>query len=221
MDDGGLAIRILRAGVFSALLVVLSATAHILLTGAPLSGDVVGTATALVFAAAMLLAARERTFAQITLLLVPVELALNAFFNVSQETCAPGTGAAPAGLWSTVVCGGGTVSPQLSGPSLAGPHSVVLVTAPLLLAVACAHLLLSVLAAAWLRRGEKALFAVLAAAAAVLAVPLRLLMLVVLPAPEPPTWTPAPRSPDRPGPQDLLLRGLRRRGPPAPAFVNG
>lgn len=114
------------------------------------------------------------------------------------------------------------MSPQLFEPSLSGlPHAAVLVTVPLLIVVACAHLLLSLLAAAWLRSGERAVFVVLAAVAAVLAVPLRLLVLFVPPAPRPPSLTAVPPGPDLPGPQRVLLRGLPRRGPPACAPAVG
>lgn len=70
--DGGVAIRVVRAGVFSALLLVLSVGGHTLLTGAPLPGYLVAASGLIVFGTALIPVATERGFAQIAVVLVPL-----------------------------------------------------------------------------------------------------------------------------------------------------
>ncbi|MEV7028559.1 hypothetical protein AB0O00_41395, partial [Kitasatospora sp. NPDC093558] len=84
-----------------------------------------------------------------------------------------------------------------------------------LVAVLGLHLAAALVAAVWLRLGEKAVFRTLSALAALAARPVRILLAWLLPA-APATTGPAPAFPDRrqSGPQEVLRRGTRRRGPP-------
>ncbi|KIF07328.1 membrane protein, partial [Streptomyces sp. RSD-27] len=65
MDISGARIRGLRAALFSALVVLLSAGSHVLLSRVPLPPSLVGGAFAGVFAIAYSLAGRERGFGPI------------------------------------------------------------------------------------------------------------------------------------------------------------
>jgi hypothetical protein len=124
--------------VFTALLLALSAGGHILLTGA-----------------ALLLSGTERGFVQIAAVLVPLELALNAVYNAGQATCATGT-ARTGGLLPDL-CGGGPVHGLESVPVLPGQ-----LTSGRLALVFLAHVGAALVAAVWLRQGEKAVFRLLA-----------------------------------------------------------
>ncbi|MFH9355130.1 hypothetical protein [Kitasatospora sp. NPDC017646] len=110
--------------MFTALLLSLSAGGHILLTGAPLPATVMATAAVAVFGAALLRASVERAFVQIAAVLFPLELALNADYNVGQDACGTGSRAsggllpaccaavAPSTAWTPYPsCRGRTPSP--------------------------------------------------------------------------------------------------------------
>ncbi|MCQ8773797.1 hypothetical protein [Streptomyces telluris] len=147
MDISAARLRALRAALFTALCVTLSAGSHVLLSGTGLPLATVAVTAAAVFALAYALAGRERGFTRIAALFVPLELASDALFSAGQESCyGAGGHAVPGAL--TALCGGGTVGgPFAPAP---GPDTA----AWLLLA---AHVAVGLLAAAWLRLGEAAL----------------------------------------------------------------
>ncbi len=225
MDGGRAGLRVVRAAVFAGVSLSLSAGGQLLATGAPLPVATVLWAGLAVFLLALLLAAQnERGYAGIAALLVPLELVLNATFNIGQASCGPGVppDRALSGLPNLLLCGGGDLHGPASSPVGPGLLHLSLPSAPsawqfaLLLAV---HLLAALLTAVWLRRGEAAVFRMLRVAAVVAVVataPLRALLLALL-VPVPPTpgvsVPPAPRR-SRPGPQEVLLHTARRRGPP-------
>ncbi|MET8627617.1 hypothetical protein ABZW30_28375 [Kitasatospora sp. NPDC004669] len=207
--EPGIAVRTARAAVFTALLLTLSVGGHVLLTGTPLPGTVVVMATVAVFGAALLLSSAERAFVQIAAVLVPLELTLNAMYYVGQDTCR--AGARPGGdLLPDLLCGGSPVHGLGSVPALPGQ-----LTGAQLAGVFFLHLTAALVAAVWLRLGEKAVFRTLTALTALAARPVRILLAWLLPA-EPAETGPAPAFPDqhRPGPQEVLRGGTRRRGPP-------
>ncbi|MCC9306130.1 hypothetical protein LN042_03240 [Kitasatospora sp. RB6PN24] len=214
--EPGAAIRTARAGVFTALLLALSAGGHVLLTGTALPAPVVAVAAVVVFAAALLLSGRERGFGQIAAVLVPLELALNAFYNAGQATCGPG-GARGGGLLPDLLCGTGPVHDLGPVPVLPGQ-----LTSGQLTVVVLAHVGAALVAALWLRQGEKAVFRLLTVAAVRTWRPVRILLAWLLPA-EPeqalPAW--AFSDDERRGPQEVLRRCTRRRGPPSlvPALI--
>ncbi|KOG91659.1 membrane protein, partial [Streptomyces varsoviensis] len=86
MDISAVRLRALRAALFTALCVLLSATTHVLLSGAPLPVATVAALSAAVFVIAYALAGRERGYGHIAALLVPLELAADAVFTTGQET---------------------------------------------------------------------------------------------------------------------------------------
>ncbi|MFJ6213987.1 hypothetical protein ACIQGZ_11745 [Streptomyces sp. NPDC092296] len=206
---------VVRAAVFAALLLMLSAGSHVLLSHAPLPTPTMAAAGAGVFGLALLLGRRERSYGQIAALLVPLELALDTLFTTGQATCYTATGGGPiTGPWHSVstllMCGG---APDPAGPQL----PVAGVLAPWL--VLAAHLLLGLAAAWWLRVGEAAAFRLLRALAAVAAAPLRgvlALLAALVAAHEPAPVSPprAPRPAAAPG-VPLLLHSVVRRGPPS------
>lgn len=208
MDGTTTQLRLLRAAVFAALCVTLSATSHVLLSRAPLPAAVLVPAAAGVFAVAYLLAGRERGFWQIAGLLVPVELAVDFLFTKGQDTCYGASGGPLAGSWRSVsglVCGDSTAAVvELPG----GPVSPWLLLG--------AHTLVGLLAAWWLRRGEAASYRLLRTVTAYAAAPLRLVLAVVRAAPE----FPSPARRDRTEAPSPAARHVQhsvvRRGPPCP-----
>lgn len=208
-------LSLLRAALFTALLLVLSAGSHVLLSRAPLPAPTMAAAGAGAFALALLLGRRERSYGQIAALLVPLELALDTLFTTGQSSCYAGTGGGPiTGPWHSVstllMCGGDPSAGGVPQAPAAGALAPWLVLA--------AHLLVGLAAAWWLRAGEAGAFRVLRAAAAAATAPLRgaLALLASLvtaqePAPSPPPRAPRPAALPAAPP---LLHSVVRRGPP-------
>ncbi|MEU9145352.1 hypothetical protein [Streptomyces sp. NPDC048349] len=173
MDISEVRLRGLRAALFSAAVVLLSAGSHVLMSRVPLPPALVGGAFAAVFVIAYALAGRERGFGPIAGLLVPLELAADTVFTAGQHLCYGPAGGPVSGplraLGLEELCGG----PAVGGPlaEVAGPAGdpAALLSSPgpwtpwLLLA---AHVSVGLLAAGWLRHGERALGRLLRAAAA-------------------------------------------------------
>lgn len=239
MDISGTQLRVVRAALFTALVVTLSAASHVLLSQVPLPLTVVGALAGPVFAVTYALAGRERGFGAIAGLLVPLELTADTVFTTGQHLCYGAAGGPIAGplrsVGVDVLCGGGDVgagSTQLGGvgavgtplASVTGPGhgAAALLASPgpavpwLLLA---AHVTVGLLAAAWLRRGESALAGLLRAVAATAFRPLLIAVAVVG------TACRAVRRAARPAPYGphllahvrLLVHSVGRRGPPRSA----
>ncbi|WP_069772602.1 hypothetical protein [Streptomyces sp. LUP30] len=227
MDISGTRLRAVRAALFTAFVVTLSSASHVLLSRVPLPLNTVAAVAAAVFALAYALAGRERGFGRIAALLIPLELAADTVFTTGQHVCYGRAGGPVAGPLASVgwnvLCGDGTpfgtplaqvtgTDPDRLGGLLAHADPA---TAWLLLA---AHVCVGLLAAAWLRRGERALAQLLRAATANTFRPLLLAVAAVsvrrapearrLPRPAPRTATVRER---------ILVHSLGRRGPPCPA----
>ncbi|MFR9795581.1 hypothetical protein ACL02U_06675 [Streptomyces sp. MS06] len=224
MDISGTRLRAVRAALFTALVVTLSAASHVLLSRVPLPANTVAAVAAAVFVPAYALAGRERGFGRIAALLVPLELAADTVFTTGQHVCygpagGPVTGPLRSVGWD-VLCGNradiGTPLARMTGTdtdrlavllSHADPAATWLLLA--------AHIGVGLLAAAWLRRGERALAQLLRAATATTFRPLLLAVAAVTvrparvlgPLPRPVRRTAAARGP-------LLALSLGRRGPP-------
>lgn len=239
MDISGTQLRVVRAALFTALVVTLSAASHVLLSQVPLPLTVVGALAGLVFAVAYALAGRERGFGAIAGLLVPLELTADTVFTTGQHLCYGAAGGPIAGplrsVGVDVLCGGGDVgagSAQLGrvgavGTPLAsvtgpGHGAAALLASPgpavpwLLLA---AHVTVGLLAAAWLRRGESALAGLLRAVAATAFRPLLIAVAVVGTARRSVRRAarPAPYGPHLLAHARLLVHSVGRRGPPRSA----
>jgi hypothetical protein len=226
MDISGMRLRGLRATIFTAVVVTLSAASHVLLSQVPLPPATVAGLSAGVFAVAYTLSGRERGFWQIAGLLVPLELAADTVFTTGQDTCyGPGGGPVAGSLRSVgldVLCGGsvGTALPGVADADR-GAAALLNSTDPalpwLLLA---AHVSLGLLAAVWLRRGESALAGLVRAVAAFTFRPLLLAVAAVRA-----TGSAVRRGvrPARRGPRTsrarLLVHSVGRRGPPRSAAV--
>jgi hypothetical protein len=214
-----------RAALFTALVVTLSAASHVLLSSAPLPLTTVAALGAAVFAVAYVLAGeRERGPGRIAALLIPLELAADTVFTTGQYTCYGQVGGPVTGplhsMGVDLLCGGGDVGAPLARMAV---RDRVLLELPvstatpwLLLAV---HIAVGLLAAAWLHRGEAALAGLLRAAAVLSFRPLLIAVAVVAAAEAPVgrTTRPAPReyaARDR-----LLAHSVGRRGPPCSALA--
>ncbi|WP_405680051.1 hypothetical protein OG239_14555 [Streptomyces sp. NBC_00868] len=226
MDISGVRLRGLRAALFSALVVLLSAGSHVLMSRVPLPPVLVGGAFAAVFTVSYALAGRERGFGPIAALLVPLELAADTVFTAGQHVCYGPAGGPVSGplraLGLDELCGGTPVGGPLA--EVAGPaaDAAALLSAPgpwapwLLLA---AHVSVGLLAAGWLHHGERALARLLRALAAFAFRPL-----LLAEAGAPVAAGPARRSPRpvRPGPvarTRFPAHSVGRRGPPVPGAL--
>lgn len=228
MDISGTQLRAVRAALFTAVVVTLSTASHVLLSRVPLPVSTVAAIAAAVFVLAYALAGRERPFGKIAALLIPLELAADTVFTTGQHVCYGRAGGPVAGPLRSVgldlLCGGNGVGTPLARVTGGTPDRATALlthadpaTAWLLLA---AHIAVGLLAAAWLRRGERALAQLLRAAAvsafrplliAVAAVTVRLAPVRRLPRPARRTATARTR---------LFVHSLGRRGPPcSPAFA--
>ncbi len=238
MDISGTQLRVVRAALFTALVVTLSAASHVLLSQVPLPLTVVGALAGLVFAVAYALAGRERGFGAIAGLLVPLELTADTVFTTGQHLCYGAAGGPITGplrsVGVDVLCGGdvgagsaqlgrvGTVGTPLASVTGPGHGAAALLASPgpavpwLLLA---AHVTVGLLAAAWLRRGESALAGLLRAVAATAFRPLLIAVAVVGTARRSVRRAarPAPYGPHLLAHARLLVHSVGRRGPPRSA----
>ena len=133
MDGGRAGLRVVRAAVFAGVSLSLSAGGQLLATGAPLPVATVLWAGLAVFLLALPLAARnERGYAGIAALLVPLELVLNATFNIGQASCGPGVppDRALSGLPNLLLCGGGDLRGPAASPVGPGLLHLSLPSAP-------------------------------------------------------------------------------------------
>jgi hypothetical protein len=230
MDISGTPLRAVRAALFTALVVTLSTASHVLLSGVPLPLPTVAAVAAAVFLLAYALAGRrERGFGRIAALLIPLELAADTVFTTGQHVCYGRAGGPVAGPLRSVglhvLCGDGTgVQAGVTAPltrvtgadgdqlavslAHAGPA-----TAWLLLG---AHVGVGLVAAAWLRRGERALAQLLGAVAAATFRPLLIAVAAVTVHRTPAVRRPAPAVRRTAGARErILAHSLGRRGPPA------
>jgi hypothetical protein len=217
--------RLLRATVFTALVVTLSAASHILLSRAPLPLTTVAALAAAVFAVAYPLAGTERGLGRIAGLLIPLELAADTVFTTGQHLCYGRSGGPVTGPLRSVgmdlFCGGTPLGRPLAAitaedrnPLLelpAGPATPWVLLA--------AHIGVGLLAACWLRRGEAALAGLLRTATVLAFRPLLLAIATVAPDPRGPVRRPTgPAHRVNTFRDRLLAHSVGRRGPPRAAF---
>ncbi|MEU8570514.1 hypothetical protein AB0C51_19580 [Streptomyces pathocidini] len=232
MDITGTPMRTLRAALFTALCVTLSTASHVLLSGVPLPVTTVAALSAAVFATAWALAGRQRGFAAIAALLIPLELAADTVFTTGQHACYGQAGGPVAGPLRSVgvdlLCAGGDFGTPLArvasqgapglGRAAGFPQIASDPAAPWLLLAA--HLAVGLAAAAWLWRGEAALGRLVRAAAVSAFRPLLVAAAAASAAgarrPRLRAASPA-RAASRTHP--LLVHSVVRRGPPCPAAL--
>ncbi|KJK39963.1 membrane protein [Streptomyces variegatus] len=230
MDISGIQLRAVRAALFTAVVVTLSTASHVLLSRAPLPLNTVALLTAAVFALAYALAGRERTYGRIAALLIPLELAADTILTTGQHVCYGKAGGPVAGPLASVgwdvLCGDGTpvgtplaqvvgADPGRLGGLLAhaGPGAAWLLLG--------AHVGVGLIAAAWLRRGERALAQLLRAVAATTFRPLLLAVAAVaVRRTAPVRRLPRPAHRTTSALSLLFVHSLGQRGPPcSPAFA--
>ncbi|MFF0788482.1 hypothetical protein [Streptomyces spiralis] len=232
MDISGTQLRALRAALFTAVVVTLSTTSHVLLSRVPLPLNTVAAVAAAVFLLAYALSGRERGFGRIAALLIPLELAADTVFTTGQQVCYGPAGGPVAGPLRSVgwdvLCGNGTAvgTPlaRMTGTDTDRLAALLAhadpATAWLLLA---AHVGVGLLAAGWLRRGERALAELLRAAAATTFRPLLIAVAAVTVRRTRTARRPVRSAPHHSAPRTrLLVYSLGRRGPPcspAPSFA--
>ncbi|MFJ9851918.1 hypothetical protein [Streptomyces sp. NPDC101150] len=217
----GRGFRAVRAALFSALCVTLSAASHVLLSHAPLPPATLAAVCAGVFAAAYALTGRERGYGAVAALLVPLELAADTVFTTGQHACYGPAGGPVVGALHSVgvdlLCRGGELgAPLVRMAALAHGPAGTGGSGPWLLLAA--HLAVGLLAAAWLHRGDAALQGLLraVAASAFRSLPRVPGGTANGPCPgRPGRGLPRPPLPARPLP--LLVHCVLRRGPPPAA----
>lgn len=220
-------LRAARAAIFTAVCVTLSAGTHVLLSAAPVPLLPLLAVAALVFVVAYALAGSTRGFWSIAALLLPLQLAADTVFTTGQQACyGPAGGPVIGPLRSMgfhLICTGGDFGTPLARLTHESPA-----TAPLLYPAAApwlllaTHVLVGLLAAAWLWRGDAALNRLLRAAvdeAVSLVLPLlaRLAPCEGTKRERPASWFAyRPRSADA---LPLLVHSVVRRGPPRQASL--
>ncbi|MFE0174872.1 hypothetical protein ACFWZ2_21360 [Streptomyces sp. NPDC059002] len=225
MDISGTQLRAVRAALFTALVVMLSAASHVLLSQVPLPLTTVAAIAAAVFVLAYAMAGRERGYGRIAALLIPLELAADTVFTAGQHVCYGEAGGPVAGplrsVGFDVLCGGTPLGTPLARMTAEGHGSAAALlseadpnAAWLLLG---AHIGVGLLAAAWLRRGERALAQLLRAVAAATFRPLLIAVASVTTSPLPVRRLPRPERRVRAVRTRLLVHFVGRRGPPCSA----
>ncbi|MCX5047522.1 MULTISPECIES: hypothetical protein [unclassified Streptomyces] len=227
MDISGTRLRALRAALFTALVVTLSTASHVLLSQVPLPLNTVAAVAVTVFVVAFALAGRERGYGPIAALLIPLELAADTVFTTGQHVCYGRAGGPVAGALRSVgwdlLCGSDTqVGTPLARVTHTGGDRLAALLAHADPAAAWlllgAHIGVGLLAAAWLRRGERALAQLLRAVGATAWTAVRPLQLAVSAV----TVRPATavrrmwrrRLPSAVVRDRLFVHSLGRRGPP-------
>ncbi|MEU6123310.1 hypothetical protein [Streptomyces sp. NPDC047123] len=225
MDISGTQLRAVRATLFTALVVTLSAASHVLLSRAPLPLTTVAAIAAAVFVIAYATAGRERGYGRIATLLIPLELAADTVFTAGQHVCYGEAGGPIAGplraVGLDVLCGGaplGTPLARMTADGHGGAAALLADADPgaawLLLA---GHVGVGLLAAAWLRRGEQALAQLLRAVAAATFRPLLIAVAALTTCPRPVRRLPRPERRVPAARTRLLVHFVGRRGPPCSA----
>ncbi|MCX5419278.1 hypothetical protein [Streptomyces sp. NBC_00078] len=231
--------RVLRAGVFAAVCVLLAALGHVTMSGTPVPWWAMAAGATATGVAGWLLAGRERGRTPIVVVVTAAQAVLHETFTQAQKLASapepavmPGaggsTGTSTMGMGSTGSMDMGSMGGMDMGSAAHSVHGMAGVghlhdmhgmSGAASVGMFGAHLLAAVLCGLWLAHGERAVFRVLRAAAAWLTAPLRLL-LAAMPAPLGRPSVRRRRDFACPAPVRLLLCcSLTFRGPPAGAAV--
>ncbi|MFF4145516.1 hypothetical protein ACFY0A_30020 [Streptomyces sp. NPDC001698] len=245
------ALRYVRAAVFAAVCVALSAAGHAMMSGPALPGWSFAAAAVAVFVCAGLAAGRERSLSVIAGGVLACQGGLHLFFSWAQGNAAPAQATDKAAAWADLLlCGhsGSAGSASLPGRSMrqvvrdagldwnslpvhqhaghltpGGSMADAVHSMPAVhhagAGMLAAHLLAGLVCAWWLHRGERAVFALLAALAAAADRPLHRLLRLFVAGATAPVAPGGPRRFQRPvtvGQSHLAVvrHVVIRRGPP-------
>jgi len=219
--------RFARAAVFAAVAVVVTALGHVLMSGDTLPVWAVAAAFGGTTAAAWWVTGRERGALVVTGATVVAQLGLHMAFRFAEATVDPVAGSATGdGMPGMRDTGAAPVSGAALGPMRHGADAMSAATPSMAHlpwpwagpggpGMATAHLLAALICGLWLWRGERAVFRLGRALAALLFVPLVLALRILgAGATPPPAWPSAPTV-ARPLRGVLLRHVILRRGPPA------
>lgn len=226
-------LRALRAAMFAALCVLLAATGHMLMSGAPVPWWALSFGFVATAGTAWSLAGRERGILAVTVTAVAVQTVLHSGFSLAQSlaqpSAEPAVTALPAGtaraeaavhahhaLHATSATAAAPAAGHMAGAGHEAPAIPVLLMSPA--GMVLAHLLAAVLCGLWLAHGERGLFRVVRAVAARLRAPLRLLLRPVAPAHRRRPRVRRRRRTRAPR-QLFLVHAITTRGPPTATAV--
>ncbi|MFD5624392.1 hypothetical protein [Streptomyces yangpuensis] len=222
--------------MFAALCVLLAATGHMLMSGAPVPWWALSFGFVATAGTAWSLAGRERGILAVTVTAVAVQTVLHSGFSLAQSLtrapAEPAMQAMPAGaeaalhahhaLHATAAAASAPAAGRATGAGhmAGGGHEASAMPVVLMspAGMVLAHLLAAVLCGLWLAHGERGLFRVVRAVAARLRVPLRLLLRPVTPAHRPRPRVRRRRRTRAPR-QLLLVHAITTRGPPTATAV--
>jgi len=222
--------RALRAGVFSAVCVVLAALAHVTMSATSVPWPAMAAGAAATGGVGWVLAARERGRALIVTVVVAAQTTLHQAFSAAQQarqaqqaqprTPVPSTDMSMPGMdMGAMDMPGMSHAGHTMGDGTPHAHSVIHMDDGASLGMFAGHLAAAVLCGLWLAYGERAVFRLLRTAAARLTAPLRMLLALPAPAHRPPVRRRRPA--DHRAPARLfLVSSLSYRGPPMGAAVS-
>lgn len=208
-------LRLTRSAVFAAVMVLLAVGAHVAAGGGTPGTAVPAAAVLVLTAAAHPVTRRERGLPALLAATAVAQLALHVTFALAMLPGCPASGSGPGTAGALAMPGMAPASPSTVDPGGGWSDLVPGSGRP---AMVVAHVLAAVLAAWWLRRGER-LAARLVALLSGLALPLRRVLTGTPPRAartvSPPR--PAVRAADRACPGAAVRAGgpVSRRGPPA------
>ena len=207
--DWGL--RAVRSAMFAAVCTLLGTAAHLSMSGQSVPWWALAIAGEATFGLAWLLSAKQRGVVQVVGLTIGAQAGLHVWFAVGQALTA-----APVAA--------GTTMPDMPGmPGMAMDGAAGMSTNPGFLSsdswgMLTAHLAAAAVVGLWLAAGERAVFRLLASAAAFVLTPLALLFRPVVPVPQP-RRGPVTAQSAKPLCQLLLVHVIVSRGPPAGVAV--
>ncbi|MFC0849924.1 MULTISPECIES: hypothetical protein [Streptomyces] len=203
--------RTVRAAMFAALCVLLTALGHVLMSQAPVPWWALGCGFVATGATAWALAGRERRFGPVVAFAVGAQAVLHETFSWAQATARPAM--APMDMPMSGMSTGhmshmGSMGHDMAGMPLGMSSSGML----------AAHLLAALLCGLWLAHGERAAFRILRAFAGWLFAPLRPTLLSAAPPRAPRPRARRDRTVRAPR-QLFLVHAITSRGPPAGTAV--
>ncbi|WP_329396419.1 hypothetical protein [Streptomyces melanogenes] len=203
--------RTVRAAMFAALCVLLTALGHVLMSEAPVPWWALGCGFVATGATAWALAGCERRFGPVVAFAVGAQAVLHEMFSWAQATARPAM--PPMDMQMSGMSMGHMSHMGSMGHDMAGMPLGMSSTGML-----AAHLLAALLCGLWLAHGERAAFRILRAFAGWLFAPLRPTLLSAAPPRAPRPRARRDRTVRSPR-QLFLVHAITSRGPPAGTAV--